>query len=422
MRWYHLLLAVVLLSSLAMAQDSVEPSIAELIRRLGAPVFREREAAMETLLKLGEPARTSLQKAVQETADLEILRRSEAILRQLDEQALNKRRRELLEKTLAARKEAKTPDFDPTRVRDLVEKQGVLKTSETWTAARSYRVTGPLTVPAKTTLTIEPGTVVLLDAGANIHIQKGGVLTARSKDASKPIILTAVAERDRKDGHWGELRCKGSLQLEHVQVRRSSGVQVFANTTQLLDVGIYRTAGNALSLQRNNGKHERVTIREASGIGLELGEEVNPTFHSLTVAACQIGIQFDLSSHPTLTDVFVHDMKAQGMLAVGDAYPRLTQVTVAGCETGFHMTGGSYPQVKSLTVLACLQHGVLVEDNSTPEIEDLTLQGIGGAGLVLRGSSHARVGKITAIDCKQGESFVEAGSRIRPWTKKAKQR
>lgn len=418
-----LVLALVVVPLIGLGQDSAvqsDPQIADLIRRLGDTAFKTREEASGALLKMGESARPHLQKAAQDSDDLEVRSRAVAILEQLDQQAIEKKRRELLEQTLAARKDAKTPAFDPARLRDLVEKKGKIKASEKWTADKSYRITGPLSVASGATLTVEPGVVVLIDGPHNIDVEKGAVLAARSNDAGKPIILTALAERDRKDGHWGQIVCRGSLQFENVQVRRSGGVRVMGAGSLLLDLGIFHTAGDALTVDKHHGKHERLTIREASGNGLVFGPNTYPTITKLTVSACAVGIRCNDSSYPTLTDVFVHDAKGQGVLLTEDSYPRLIQLTVVGCDTGLHITNGSYPRIKALSVMTCLRQGVLVDDNSDPEIEEVTLQSIEGTGMVVRGSSNVRVGKMTATDCKQGESFVEQGSRIRPWREKKK--
>jgi hypothetical protein len=137
------------------AQDApADAKIAGLIRQLGAGRFEQRAAAARALIKIGEPARPPLERAAREDANAEVRRRADDVLHQLNRrraaailQARIEAARAQAEQVRAARKQARALLFDPAKLPPVVEKQGALPASETWTAQKTYRITGYLTVP-----------------------------------------------------------------------------------------------------------------------------------------------------------------------------------------------------------------------------------------------------------------------------------
>ncbi len=96
---------------------------------------------------------------------------------------------------------------------------GILNASETWSAPNSpYVVTGDLTVPANTTLTVEPGVSVQLFPGASLNI--AGTLIAEGT-AGQNISFSRVAGVDAR---WGRVRfdqSQGSV-LRHCTLEHGS--------------------------------------------------------------------------------------------------------------------------------------------------------------------------------------------------------
>jgi HEAT repeat protein len=70
--------------------DRALGEIDELVRRLGAHKFQERESASNALLRLGSAAKPALQKAKEQHADAEIRSRAAQCLRQIEERETNK--------------------------------------------------------------------------------------------------------------------------------------------------------------------------------------------------------------------------------------------------------------------------------------------------------------------------------------------
>src|SRR5262245_5989775 len=171
--------------------------IEKLVRQLGDGDFDAREKATEELTKLGEPARAALESA-QRSDDLEVRNRAKSILDELDKRVAKQK---LDQKLAALRKSIAPPDFDATKVKELVEKNGLIKANETWKADRSYHVKDSLRVARGATLTLAPGVIVLLDEKAQIEVDAGAALVAVTGRTEPPILFTATAERDKKEGH-----------------------------------------------------------------------------------------------------------------------------------------------------------------------------------------------------------------------------
>ncbi|MCP5522620.1 MAG: lamin tail domain-containing protein [Verrucomicrobiales bacterium] len=98
---------------------------------------------------------------------------------------------------------------------------GTLGGDEVWTVATGpHRVTGSLTVPAGTTLTLEPGATVYFDAGTSIEVQ--GTLLAEGTESSR-IHLT---REPGTSSSWGPLAFQSTQQdnrLVNVDFGFSSG-------------------------------------------------------------------------------------------------------------------------------------------------------------------------------------------------------
>lgn len=94
----------------------------------------------------------------------------------------------------------------------LVEKGGDVNSSETWTANNVYRLTSPVNFQQGTTLTIEPGTVILGATGqiGTLIIRRGARILADGT-AMLPIIMSSDLEvGERGPGNWGGLVINGS--------------------------------------------------------------------------------------------------------------------------------------------------------------------------------------------------------------------
>lgn len=77
-------------------------------------------------------------------------------------------------------------------------KSGQLTSNETWTANNMYLLEGKVVVPTGITLTIEPGTIIYGQEGANtlasaLVVAKGGTIIANGT-ASQPIIFTSILD------------------------------------------------------------------------------------------------------------------------------------------------------------------------------------------------------------------------------------
>jgi WD40 repeat protein len=94
-RWLLLTLVAAFLvnrvPTLATPPDA--PEIERLIRKLGSPIFAEREAAAKSLDAMGEPVLDSLQKAAARSKDAEIRRRAESLIKAIEDRIYTEVRR-----------------------------------------------------------------------------------------------------------------------------------------------------------------------------------------------------------------------------------------------------------------------------------------------------------------------------------------
>ena len=109
--------------------------------------------------------------------------------------------------------------------------QGTLSVSETWLGSYVHVVTGEVTVPGGTTLTIRPGAVVKFETGQGITVQPGGRLIADGTVAQR-IVFTSIKDDSaggdsNQDGtatapaagDWrGLLVAGGEVELDHAQL------------------------------------------------------------------------------------------------------------------------------------------------------------------------------------------------------------
>jgi WD40 repeat protein len=93
--WLLFALAVALLATRVptLATSADAPEIERLIQQLGSPNFAEREAATKRLDAVGEPALGSLRKAAARSKDAEIRRRSDSLIKAVEDRIYTKVRR-----------------------------------------------------------------------------------------------------------------------------------------------------------------------------------------------------------------------------------------------------------------------------------------------------------------------------------------
>ncbi len=108
-------------------------------------------------------------------------------------------------------------------------RSGTLAGSETWSAANSpYRIAGNMTVPSGATLTIQPGTVVMSVAGAEITIASGGALVAEGT-AVQPLRFMSLPG----GGTWDGISVNG---VAGSPPTRISHAHISGNTAEAIEV------------------------------------------------------------------------------------------------------------------------------------------------------------------------------------------
>ncbi|MCE7040989.1 IPT/TIG domain-containing protein [Dyadobacter sp. CY312] len=162
--------------------------------------------------------------------------------------------------------------------RSVVEKQGNITASETWTKDKIYLLKGFVYITSGATLTIEPGTIIKGGAAAldPSGLGKGGtlIINAGAKimavgTATEPIVFTSnAAPGARKYGDWGGLVIIGKAPHNQLASKGPEG-------------GISGQLGADNISDDNSGKLQYVRV-EFPGIALTAGNEINGiTFYSV---------------------------------------------------------------------------------------------------------------------------------------------
>ncbi len=246
-----------------------------------------------------------------------------------------------------------------------------------------YLVTGDLTVPLGSALTIDPGVRVFLEGGASIIIR--GTLNAAGTEAL-PIAFQAAS----CDGAWGALQCIGASArglLEHAEmtyaqgitggrgaVVASQGAQVVlrscvmadllcagiaardgATRIEVYDSAIERAAGG-VACDAASALLERVRIADLPGasIGIHVLHESDPPSE---IRDCILGAGIDTGillegASARIEGASVHGTAGSGLRVTGACAPAIARTLVWGCRDGLACESGAAASVTRCTIAA----------------------------------------------------------------------
>jgi hypothetical protein len=372
------------------AADPPEPAtklephrVEKLIDELNSTTFGVREHASRELSRIGEEAIPHLRAAASHHRSPEVRQRAKTILDRLLD-PYNRR--------------PKVPPFDKSRVMNRVNRGGKINTKVVWTADNSYHVTADLTIVPPGKLTIEPGTIVLVDNGVSIHVT--GELLAHSD--KEPIVLAATANADDRNGHWGRLVLSGAgvTRLKNVEIRSSSGVHVSStNACMWENVAVYDTSGDAVRYENSAGGGgyfaRNLIIREATGAGI-LAHKGRREFHTVSISGVSVGV-LAVDASPEITSLNIEYAREAGLVAMKSSRVEIKMGVFANCALAATFVDSSYGPLRDVTVRACTT-GVIVDKRSNPTIDKVTFESMppDATGLLVRGGSYPRIGKLTA--------------------------
>jgi hypothetical protein len=158
-----------------------------------------------------------------------------------------------------------------------VDFEGEIAAPTTWTADKTYTLTGHVFV--RSTLTIQAGTRILGKAGSSIVVTQDGTIDAQGT-ADAPIVFTSASpEGSREAGDWG-----GVVLLGRAPINVDGGnekIEGFADTETRTGYGGDDPAHNCGTL-----KYVRI---EFAGYELAPDNELN----GLSVGACGAGTELD---------------------------------------------------------------------------------------------------------------------------------
>jgi hypothetical protein len=394
------LVSVVFLSVQSVAEsadDAGEANLAArhagmLVDRLVNPRFEEAAAAAGALCQYGEIAVPALQKAVRDPSHAELGLRAGRLLNRITKDYPSRQR---------------VPDLNRKILAPIVEKNGKILNSQRWTANKTYRVMGDLSIMPGGALRIDAGTVVLLPAFANIEVEERAVLEIGSTDGARAV-LTTVAEADGNPGRWGWLRVRGVGKLYKVDVRHSLGVQLDSYDCDIDDMAIYDTgtADTLIGFHHKNaalrctrvgerGELGSVTVRDARGAGVVFdGQSVH--CKKLDVSGARKGVVIFKGS-PSIGDVQVQYAREEGLYVGWQTSPKIRTLQLDNCTVGALWRDRTGGEIGELSAVKSGAVGLWIEDQSSPKIHDVKISGSDGHGVYVRGRSFPVIDSVKGL-------------------------
>jgi hypothetical protein len=238
---------------------------------------------------------------------------------------------------------------------------GVLRRSQTWSGV--YRITGgDFTIPTGSTLTLEPGTLVLIDGvpsggdGTDIDVQ-GSIQSLGT--ATSPVTFTASTT----GRNWGELHCAGAQPslFRHTEIMRAgrspgaghtgTGPAVRASKSALTFDHASLTDNAGKIMQADSGTE--LTFTGTLFSRSTMGPEITGT--SLVF---ENGWIIDMRNKDDADGIYIHDQGANRTCT-------LTGSVIAGTDDDGIDTLGSDVVVKDCIVRSCKDKAISVYGGET---------------------------------------------------------
>ena len=290
---------------------------------------------------------------------------------------------------------------------------GVLRQSQTWSGV--YHVTGDLTIPAGVTLTLAPGTLVLLDGvasgsnGADIDVQ-GSIQSLGT--AAAPVTFTAATTGRA----WGELHFAGAQPslLGYTEIMRAGQSPGAGHTGK----------GPAIRASHSTITFDHVSLTDNAGKIMQAESGTALTFTSTLFSRSVMGPEIsgtslvfdnswiiDMRNKDDADGIYIHDQGANRSCT-------LTGSVIAGTDDDGIDTLGSDIIVQDCIIRGCkdkavsvlggattLLHCLLVDNNLAPE--DPTVTSIGAK--TTEGSTAAVTIDHTTIVATRSPGRIDAG-------------
>ena len=145
-----------------------------------------------------------------------------------------------------------------------------ITSNTTWTSGNKYKISGLVKVKSDATLTIEPGTIIYGEAGANyLVVTKGSDIVAEGTEANPIIFTSSAALTDSTSAdvaQWGGLTILGDAPTNqndpHYEVDESDSEFAFGGTTS------NDSSGSLKHVYILNSGYEVATDLEINGLSL----------------------------------------------------------------------------------------------------------------------------------------------------------
>lgn len=228
---------------------------------------------------------------------------------------------------------------------------GTLEADARWSTAYSpYRITGDLVIRNGASLTIDPGVVIYMAAGANVRVESGAIQAAGRAD--QPIqVLSDKARLGQTPGagDWGQWQFNAGTvrtRLEWVQFQHGSGLAVRGSAPVLNQLSFKSHQGAAISVDLQaspSGVGLSAVDCGVNGIAVEAGDVTGTLSWGLrgipyvVMGSLSVGQSPAVSAvNPSTVDqgqsgsLVLTGARLQGMRAVESSVPGVQLTPVAG--------------------------------------------------------------------------------------------
>jgi parallel beta-helix repeat protein len=297
-----------------------------------------------------------------------------------------------------------------------------------WTAARSpYIIGGPISVPAGKTLTIQPGTIVLLKSeGFN-----PGVIAVYGTLVANGATFTGLGQFDPKNCSGQEARVPGTW--GGINFNNPDSDCILENCRITYGGKSDRTSGTIVMTSENAVQNRNLTISncfigDGQGDGITLGNSSSPTISGTTIQGHgRAGIRETTAGCDPVVDgcAFIGNGNPNDqypIVAFVDNVKNYTNLFISGnAVDAIQVVGGSFIDV--VTTGTWRDHGVPYHTNPlfgaiiVPDANTLTLE----AGVDIRfspGAGMSVAGRLVAVgDSCRRITFdkIDTSSTAQPW-------
>jgi hypothetical protein len=306
---------------------------------------------------------------------------------------------------------------------------GTIDADTTWAAEDTPLVlTGPVTVQAGATLTVEPGAQVQFLQGAKLLVE--GALVAAGTEEQRVTFTSAVRQADARSAYDGEglELAPGSdaaaSRFEHCVVEHQRTGLMVRGIALNISSSIFRHNGRA-ALRFLDGSKATLaasTVQENEGTGVG-AEQASPTLRQCRILKNRgAGVVFEGTSKPTVQACRIADNQGRGIICDNGASATITASLIReNGEGGIYGNRFAEARIQGNRIEANRRDGITLERDADAQVIGNLITKSGNRGVVIENAEpEIRNNRVVGnhhygIECVNAAPLIEgnliAGNR-----------